>query len=268
MSDKLNTTDEIRNSVRENYAAVARSNSGCLPSEGEIGCCGTGLFRPETRALGVGYSEAELAAVPDDSNMGLGCGNPTAIAGLKAGQTVLDLGAGGGFDCFLAAQKVGPSGLVIGVDMTPDMIDKARRNAEKVEVDNVEFRLGEIEHLPVADNSVDVIISNCVINLSPDKAAVYHDAFRVLRSGGRLVISDVVARVQLPEELTNDLRMISDCVGGAATVEEITGWLEADGYANISITFKEEVAEIIDTWVPGRKLSDHVGSATIEASKP
>ena len=266
MSDKPNTTDEIRNSVRENYAAVALSNSGCLPSEVESGCCGTDLS--ESRALGVGYSEAELAAVPDDSNMGLGCGNPTAIAGLKAGQTVLDLGAGGGFDCFLAAQKVGPSGLVIGVDMTPDMIDKARRNAEKVEVDNVEFRLGEIEHLPVADNSVDVIISNCVINLSPDKAAVYRDAFRVLRSGGRLVISDVVARVQLPEELTNDLRLISGCVGGAATVEEITGWLEADGYADISITFKEEVAETIDTWVPGRKLSDHVGSATIEASKP
>ena len=214
MSDKPNTTDEIRNSVRENYAAVARSNSGCLPSEGESGCCGTGLFRPETRALGVGYSEAELAAVPDDSNMGLGCGNPTAIAGLKAGQTVLDLGAGGGFDCFLAAQKVGPSGLVIGVDMTPDMIDKARRNAEKVEVDNVEFRLGEIEHLPVADNSVDVIISNCVINLSGDKDRVLAEAFRVLRPGGRLAVSDVVRRRDVPAALQRSVELWIGCVAG------------------------------------------------------
>ncbi|MDP6814865.1 MAG: arsenite methyltransferase [Alphaproteobacteria bacterium] len=268
MSKQQNTADDIRNAVRENYAAVARTNSGCLPSEGDSGCCGTGVSRSESRSLGVGYSETEMAAVPEDSNMGLGCGNPTAIAGLKVGQTVVDLGSGGGFDCFLAARQVGPSGRVIGVDMTPDMIDKARRNADKVEADNVEFRLGEIEHLPVADNSVDVIISNCVINLSPDKAAVYRDAFRVLRSGGRLVISDVVARVQPPEELANDLRMISGCVGGAATVAEITGWLEAEGYGDISVSFKEEVAEAIDTWVPGRKLSDYVGSATIEAGKP
>ena len=233
MSDKPNTTDEIRNSVRENYAAVALSNSGCLPSEVESGCCGTDLS--ETRALGVGYSEAELAAVPDDSNMGLGCGNPTAIAGLKAGQTVLDLGAGGGFDCFLAAQKVGPSGLVIGVDMTPDMIDKARRNAEKVEVDNVEFRLGEIEHLPVADNSVDVIISNCVINLVPDRGRVYAEALRVLKPGGRISVSDTLQTVALPEVFLKTEVAKAACISGSVTKEVYLRSLHDAGFEDVCI---------------------------------
>ena len=258
MSDKPNTTDEIRNSVRENYAAVALSNSGCLPSEVESGCCGTDLS--ETRALGVGYSEAELAAVPDDSNMGLGCGNPTAIAGLKAGQTVLDLGAGGGFDCFLAVQKVGPSGLVIGVDMTPDMIDKARRNAEKVEVDNVEFRLGEIEHLPVADNSVDVIISNCVICLSPDKDAVFQESFRVLSPGGRIHVSDMVATS--PEGPTRtDPEAWASCIAGAEDRDVYLGRLTKAGFVDIQTT--EERVKFDDQGGPL-----NVASVKVVANKP
>ena len=266
MSDKPNTTDEIRNSVRENYGAVALSNSGCLPSEVESGCCSTDLS--ESRALGVGYSEAELAAVPDDSIMGLGCGNPTAIASLKAGQTVLDLGAGGGFDCFLAVQKVGPSGLVIGVDMTPDMIDKARRNAEKMEVDNVEFRLGEIEHLPVADNSVDVIISNCVINLSPEKPQVYREALRVLKPGGRLAVSDVVATAPLPDEIRNDPDHLAGCVAGAALVEDLRAMLLAAGFEDVSIRPKGESREFIQDWSVGRDAVDYIVSADIAARRP
>jgi SAM-dependent methyltransferase len=198
----------------------------------------------------------------------LGCGNPQASAALKTGETVVDLGCGGGFDCFLAARRVGKKGHVIGVDMTPDMVSKARANAAKGGYANVEFRLGEIEHLPVADASVDVILSNCVINLSPDKAQVFRDAFRVLRPGGRLALSDIVALAPLPAELRDDVALYTGCISGAAGIDELKGWLVAAGFTDIRIAPKDTSREFIAQWAPGRSVEDYVASATIEARKP
>jgi SAM-dependent methyltransferase len=200
--------------------------------------------------------------------MGLGCGNPQAIASLKPGEIVLDLGSGGGFDCFLAARAVGDTGRVIGVDMTPEMVSKARENAAKAGFKNVEFRLGEIEHLPAADNSVDVIISNCVINLSPEKHKVFDDAFRVLKPGGRLAVSDVVATAELPYEVKNDLALHAGCIAGASLIDEVDAMLRKSGFSDIRIEPKDESREFIRTWAPGRNVEDYVGSATIEARKP
>ena len=258
------TDQEIRQTVRTSYARVAQTSSGCcgpaVPS-----CCGSA---PVGMPSKLGYTEAERGAVPAGSDMGLGCGNPTAIASLKPGETVLDLGCGGGFDCFLAAPRVEPGGRVIGVDMTPEMVEKARANAEKAGTSNVEFRLGEIEHLPVADATVDVIISNCVINLSPDKRAVFRDAFRALKPGGRLAISDIVATAPIPDDVAWDPKMVSGCMGGAAPVDDIVAWLGEVGFGNIRVDVSEQSRAYIADWAPGTGIEDIVASATIEAVKP
>jgi ubiquinone/menaquinone biosynthesis C-methylase UbiE len=255
------TNDEVRAAVREQYGSIARGTSS--------GCCAPGTCSPGANAsLALGYSAEDLAAVPEGANMGLGCGNPQAIAGLRESETVLDLGAGGGFDCFLAAKQVGPKGQVIGVDMTPDMVSKARANARKLGATNVDFRLGEIEHLPVADDTIDVILSNCVINLSPDKGAVFRDAYRVLKPGGRLAISDVVATKPLPEALQNDVNALTGCVAGAVEVATVEKLLAEAGFEKVRVTVKTESREFIGDWMPGSGIEDYVTSATIEATKP
>ncbi|HEY4117662.1 MAG TPA: arsenite methyltransferase [Byssovorax sp.] len=260
----MNTNDpeSIRDAVRETYGNVAKSDGkiGCAP-----GCCGA----PSPNAsLALGYSAEDLDAVPEGADMGLGCGNPQAIASLKAGEVVVDLGSGGGFDAFLAARQVGPSGRVIGVDMTSEMISKARSNAAKVDAKNVEFRLGEIEHLPIADGAADVILSNCVVNLSPDKQAVFREAFRVLRPGGRLAIADIVALGPMPADVKTKIEAMVGCIAGAATVAEIEAWLAAAGFASITVTPKPESAAIIRDWSPGSGWERYAASATIEAVKP
>ncbi len=262
--------DEIRVAVRESYGKVAEASDqgGCCGVSG--GCCGVS-DEAQINALTstrLGYSSDDLAAVPAGADMGLGCGNPRAIAALRPGETVVDLGSGGGFDAFLAAREVGEEGRVIGVDMTPAMISKARANAEKGGYPNVEFRLGEIEHLPVADNTADVILSNCVINLSPDKLQVFRDAFRILKPGGRLAISDVVAGTELPEAMKSDPYLHSACVAGASTVAELTEILLAVGFEQVAIEPKDESREFIKDWVPGGNVEEYVLSATIEAVKP
>jgi SAM-dependent methyltransferase len=264
--------------VRARYGEIARqapdgAENGCGCGTGAGGCCGgdstaveiVGHDRASER---IGYSPGELASVPDGADMGLGCGNPSAIAALKVGETVLDLGSGGGLDCFLASSQVGPTGRVIGVDMTPDMLDKARRNAAVGGYDNVEFRLGEIEHLPVADESVDAIISNCVVNLSADKPAVYAEALRVLRPGGRLAISDIVTLAELPPELKADMALLTGCVSGASLIADLEAMLRGLGFEDVSIRTSARSAEFVDEWIPGSDVQDYAASANIEAVKP
>jgi SAM-dependent methyltransferase len=255
--------EEILQSVRETYGEVAKAGNGC-------GCgCGSGNNpTPEEISVGLGYSNDDVTTVPEGANMGLGCGNPQAIASLRPGETVIDLGSGGGFDCFLASRAVGKKGQVIGIDMTPEMISKARENALKTGLDNVEFRLGEIENLPVADNNVDVIISNCVINLSPDKKRVFKEAYRVLKNGGRLAIADIVAISLLPDEIKNDLALHSGCVAGAQQIDELRTLLEELGFTNISIKPIDGSKEFIRNSTPSSNLEDFIASASIEAVKP
>jgi SAM-dependent methyltransferase len=245
------TNDEVKTVVREHYGNVARGSASCC---GGASACG-----------GLGYSAEDSAAAPAGADLGLGCGNPTAIAALRDGETVLDLGSGGGFDCFIAARRVGPTGKVIGVDMTADMVSLARANARKANVENVEFRLGEIEHLPVADGSIDVILSNCVINLSPDKRAVFAEAFRVLAPGGRLAISDVVATGQVPQALQTQAALVG-CIANAAPLAEVRAMLEAAGFTDIAVTIAPRSAEIVGAWLPG--IEQFIASANIEARKP
>lgn len=271
------TNEEIRAAVRTEYGNIARADAGgcCAPS-----CCGgdpqgTTSSRADG-SLALGYSPADLAATPEGANMGLGCGNPHAIAALKAGETVLDLGAGGGFDCFLAAKQVGPTGRVIGVDMTAEMVTKARANVAKMKdadglphlAEVVDFRLGEIEHLPVADSTVDVILSNCVINLSPDKGAVFKDAYRVLKPGGRLAIADVVKTQALPPSMAADVAALVGCVSGAASVDELRMLLSEAGFENPRVEVNASSGAFISNWLPGTGVEKYLASATIEAVKP
>jgi SAM-dependent methyltransferase len=282
-----NTKEVIRQAVRDRYGKIANASTestgisimsaccgGSEPADGSksgASCCDSGsdITSKQISTL-MGYSKQDFASVPEGANMGLGCGNPVALASLQPGESVVDLGSGGGFDCFLAAKQVGDSGRVIGVDMTPDMLSKARASAEKMQTENVEFRLGEIEHLPVADNSTDIIMSNCVINLSPDKQKVYSDAFRILKPGGRLAISDIVALAPLPDEIQHNLSLVSACVGGAATIDETRGMLTEAGFINVKITPKDESRELISEWTGGdrKNAGDYVVSAYIEAVKP
>ncbi len=262
--------DAHRQSVREAYSKVANADTNGAGCGVESSCCGTSDDKSINTLIStrLGYSKAELDLVPSGADMGLGCGNPKAIAALKPGEVVVDLGAGGGFDCFLAAHEVGHDGHVIGVDMTPDMLSKARDNAVKGMFENVEFRLGEIEHLPIPDSTADVIISNCVINLSPNKSQVFKDAFRVLKPGGRLAISDVVATVELPDEMRNDSQLIAGCMGNASLIEDLQLMMQEAGFEQIKIAPKDESKEFIKDWAPDHNITDFVVSATIEAVKP
>ena len=216
--------EEQRKSVREGYAEIARDQASS---------CGCGSAEESSKKMG--YSGEELESVPEGANMGLGCGNPVALASLKEGETVVDLGSGGGFDCFLAAKKVGDKGRVIGVDMTPEMLDKARQNARKNGYGNVEFRLGEIENLPVADNTADVVISNCVVNLVPDKKRVYEEAYRVLKPGGRLMVSDIVLLGELPPQVKNSVEAYIGCLAGAVMKDEYLAAIQAAGFVETEI---------------------------------
>ena len=262
--------DAVRNHVRDSYAEVAKASNegGCCGVESS--CCGVSDDAAINTFIStrLGYSEDDLTNVPEGADMGLGCGNPRAIASLQAGEVVIDLGSGGGFDAFLAAREVGEHGHVIGIDMTPDMLSKARHNAEKGKFTNVEFRLGEIEHIPVADNTADIIISNCVINLSPHKEQVFSDAFRSLKPGGRLAISDVVATAEMPEEMKNDPILHAGCMAGASLIDELEMMMNEAGFEKVRIIPKGESREFIRDWAPGRGVEAYVVSAYIEAVKP
>jgi arsenite methyltransferase len=222
---------EIKKIVREGYAEIAKKNH-CSCAQ-VSSCCGGA--QAEEISKNIGYSEQEINAVPNGANLGLGCGNPTALAALRKGEVVLDLGSGAGFDCFLAAKKVGKTGKVIGVDMTPEMLDKARENAEKGGYTNVEFRLGEIENLPVADNTVDIVISNCVINLSTDKKRVFNEAFRVLKPGGRFMVSDIVLLQELPQFIKNSVPGYVGCISGAILKEKYLDTVKQAGFLDVSV---------------------------------
>ena len=262
--------DEHRQNVRDAYSKVAQANNQGTGCGVETSCCGVSDDAAINTLIStrLGYSEEDLDKVPSGADMGLGCGNPRAIASLQVGEVVVDLGAGGGFDCFLAAHEVGTDGHVIGIDMTPDMLSKARSNATKGQYQNVEFRLGEIENLPVADSSADVIISNCVINLSPNKSRVFQEAFRILKPGGRLAISDVVATVELPEAMRNDAGLIAGCMGNASLIEDLEAMIREAGFMDVRILPKDESKEFIRDWAPDHNVADYVVSATIEGIKP
>jgi len=273
----------VKRTVRSGYARIAKGEGSCCgPKVSSCSCCGS---TTSTEDLGrkVGYSDDELGAVPEGANLGLGCGNPTALAQLKKGETVLDLGSGAGFDCFLAATKVGSDGHVIGVDMTPEMIDKARQNADKGGYGNVEFRLGEIESLPVEDCTVDVVISNCVINLSPDKPRTFQEAFRVLRPGGRLMVSDIVLLKELPEAILKSAGAYIGCVAGAMLKKDYLDAIKKAGFKDVKVngesTFPVEIftadptsaAVIAELGLPLAELAKTVGSIKsikVSATKP
>ena len=269
----MEPNEKIRETVRKGYTKIAKGNSGC--------CCGSSS--PGKLAEGIGYTSQELEILPDGANMGLSCGNPTAIANLKPGQVVLDLGSGGGFDIFIAAKKVGANGRAIGVDMTPDMLSKARAGiakfTQKTGLENVEFRLGEIEHLPVADNSIDVVISNCVINLSPDKQQVWNEIARVLKPGGKACVSDLAMTKELPAEVKNSISALVGCISGAVLLDKTKKMIKTAGLTDVQIAVKKYNIDVMDNCndslyqtvrkcLPqGEKLSDYVVSVDITAYK-
>ncbi|SFR90888.1 Methyltransferase domain-containing protein [Halomicrobium zhouii] len=272
--------DEQRRIVRERYADIATGDGGnscCDDGTGDgesrredgtgggEGCCDDGTGTDSER---LGYSQDDIEAVASGADLGLGCGNPKAMADLDRGETVLDLGSGAGFDCFLAANEVGDRGQVIGVDMTPEMVEKARENVAANDARNVEFRLGEIEHLPVADARIDVVISNCVVNLSPAKDRVFAEAFRVLVPGGRLAVSDVVLTASLPDSLEADPDSVAACVAGASPVPEIERLLADAGFVDVRVEPKDDSSEFISEWDDRLDPSEYVVAATIEARKP
>jgi len=263
-----------RRAVRERYAGIATGGEG---EDGDYGggddCCADGADDPgartdsDGRARRVGYSGDDLDAA-GEANLGLGCGNPNALASLEADETVVDLGSGAGFDCFLAAREVGERGRVVGVDMTPEMVETARENARESDLGNVEFRLGEIEHLPVADRTVDVVVSNCVINLSPEKPQVFREAFRVLRPGGRLAVSDVVRTAEIPADVRDDPASVASRVAGAATVEALEGMLADAGFVGVDVSPKDDSEEFIREWDEDRDPSEFVVAAEITGRRP
>jgi SAM-dependent methyltransferase len=262
---------EIKKVVRESYGKIAKEQKGC----------GCGTCGPDARefAKGIGYSERELSVIPADANLGLSCGNPTALASLKKGETVLDLGSGAGFDSFLAAKKVGRTGKVIGVDMTPEMIEKARENARKGKCLNVDFRLGEIENIPARDRTADVVISNCVINLSSDKERVFHEIKRVLKPGGRIAISDIALKKSLPRKIQKSIEAYVGCIGGAVLVEDYKKMVKGAGFKDVKITVKGTSAcidpdtkdpigrAILDSLKKDESLDDYVVSVYVEGRK-
>ena len=263
-SAAIDSTSDVRVIVRERYGAVAQGRS-------EVAGCCAGPVDAVAAMLANGYTEADAANIPEGSNLGLGCGNPIAFAAILPGETVLDLGSGAGIDCFLAAREVGPTGHVIGVDMTAAMIERARVNAKKIEVSNVEFRLGEIEHLPVADRSVDVVISNCVVNLSPDKPQVFRDAFRALRPGGRMLVSDLVLTRDLNEEARRNVALYVGCVAGAERREAYLAQMEAAGFVEVEVVNATQYTIGVDQLEAGsmeREAFDAVLSIKVRARKP
>ena len=280
----MQANEKIRQSVRQTYGNAAKQGRFIHSESEPLLCCngqqnkkgnqknscgcGSKQMGPDQISAILGYSEKDLASVPEGANLGLGCGSPKSIASIKAGETIIDLGSGGGFDCFLAAKETGETGFVIGVDMTPEMITRARENIEKVKAENIEFRLGEIEHLPVQDGVADLIISNCVINLSPEKQQVFNEGFRVLKPGGRIAVSDIVALKVLPDTVKKDLALVSACIGGAATVKEINKMLAQAGFEDIRIIPREVSQDLIDEWLPGSSIGQYVAPAEITARKP
>jgi len=272
--------EEVRKVVREGYAQVAKSGSSCCAPQNPS-CCSSNVATDVSKRIG--YSDQDIESVPEGANLGLGCGNPVAMASLKEGEVVLDLGSGAGFDCFLAANIVGKTGKVIGVDMTPEMIEKARENARQGSFENVEFRLGEIENLPTADNHVDVIISNCVVNLSPEKDRVFREAFRVLKPGGRLMVSDIVLLKELPDSIKKSVAAYIGCVAGASVKDEYLDNIKAAGFKEVTIvdetSFPSDYA-VTDPTVQAlvkdigvspadlKKLGGSIKSIKVHATKP
>ena len=270
---------EVKKIVREGYAGIAKKSSCCAP---KATCCGSAPSAADISKK-IGYTDEDLESVPEGANLGLGCGNPIALASLKKGETVLDLGSGAGFDCFLAANKVGVKGKVIGVDMTPEMLEKARENARKGDYRNVEFRLGEIENLPAADNSIDVIISNCVINLSPDKRRVFQEAFRVLKPGGRVMVSDIVLLKELPDFIRSSIAAYVGCVAGASLKNDYLSAISGAGFKRVKVVdetsfpidcfandpvAKAVIDEMKITAETLKELGDSVASVKVQATKP